>query len=87
MMSTKKIGEIVMSTGIVVFQNLDDVLEFVRKVEKYPYNMDMSRGKFVVDARSLLSLVNLGFQKEIELKVYEDNCEDLWQDIGKYVAA
>lgn len=76
-----------MSTGIVVFQNLDDVLEFVRKVEKYPYNMDMSRGKFVVDARSLLSLVNLGFQKEIELKVYEDNCEDLWQDIGKYVAA
>ena len=87
MMPTKKIGEIVMSTGIVVFQNLDDVLEFVRKVEKYPYNMDMSRGKFVVDARSLLSLVNLGFQKEIELKVYEDNCEDLWQDIGKYVAA
>ena len=87
MMPTKKIGEIVMSTGIVVFQNLDDVLEFVRKVEKYPYNMDMSRGKFVVDARSLLSLVNLGFQKEIELKVYEDNCEDLWQDIEKYVAA
>ena len=76
-----------MSTGIVVFQNLDDVLEFVRKVAKYPYNMDMSRGNFVVDARSLLSLVNLGFQKEIELKVYEDNCEDLWQDIGKYVAA
>ena len=87
MMPTKKIGEIVMSTGIVVFQNLDDVLEFVRKVEKYPYNMDMSRGKFVVDARSLLSLVNLGFKKEIELKVYEDNCEDLWQDIEKYVAA
>lgn len=76
-----------MSTGIVVFQNLDDVLEFVKKVEKYPYSMDMRRGKFVVDARSLLSLVNLGFQKEIELKVYEDHCEDLWQDIEKYVAA
>lgn len=76
-----------MSTGIVVFQNLDDLLEFVKKVEKYPYSMDMSCGKFVVDARSLLSLVNLGFQKEIELKVYEDNCEDLWQDIEKYVAA
>ena len=76
-----------MSTGIVVFQNLDDVLEFVKKVEKYPYNMDVRRGKFVVDARSLLSLVNLGFQKEIELIVYEDNCEDFWQDIEKYVAA
>ena len=76
-----------MSTRIVVFQNLDDVLEFVKKVEKYPYSMHMKRGKFVVDAKSLLALINLGFQEEIELKVYEDNCEDLWDDIKKYVAA
>lgn len=34
-----------MSKMIVVFQNPDDILEFVQKVEKYPYNMDMKRGK------------------------------------------
>ena len=30
-----------MSKRIVVFQNPSDILEFVRKVEKYPYDMDM----------------------------------------------
>ena len=76
-----------MNKKIVVFQSLDDVLEFVRKVEKYPYNMDMKRGKCIVDAKSLLGLINLGFQREIELKVYEEDCEDFLKDIEKYVAA
>ena len=40
-----------------------------------------------VDAKSLLGLMNLGFNKEIELKVYEDECQDLLQDIEKYLAA
>ena len=58
-----------MSKMIVVFQNLDDIVKFVQKVEKYPYNMDMKRGKYVVDAKSLLGLLNLGVQREIELNV------------------
>ena len=76
-----------MSKRIVVFQNPSDILEFVRKVEKYPYDMDMKRGRYIVDAKSLLGLMNLGFQNEIELKVYEEECYDLWKDIEKYVAA
>ena len=76
-----------MSKRIVVFQNPSDILEFVRKVEEYPYDMDMKRGRYIVDAKSLLGLMNLGFQNEIELKVYEEECDDLWKDIEKYVAA
>lgn len=49
--------------------------------------MDMKRGRYIVDAKSLLGLMNLGFQNEIELKVYEEECDDLWKDIEKYVAA
>ena len=76
-----------MSKRIVVFQNPSDILEFVRKVEKYPYDMDMKHVRYIVDAKSLLGLMNLGFQNEIELKVYEEECDDLWKDIEKYVAA
>ena len=76
-----------MSKKIVVFHNPDEVLDFVKKVEKYPYDMDMKRGKYLVDAKSLLGLMNLGFGREIELKVYHDDCQDLWKDIEKYVAA
>lgn len=76
-----------MNRMTVVFQNPDDILEFVQKVEKYPYNMDMKRGKYVVDAKSLLGLMNLGFHKEIELEVHEEECEDLRRDIEGFIAA
>ena len=70
-----------MNKMIVVFHSLDDIVKFVQKVEKYPYNMDMKRGKYVVDAKSLLGLLNLGFQREIELNVYEEECGALRKNL------
>ncbi|WP_334159823.1 HPr family phosphocarrier protein, partial [Muricomes intestini] len=52
---------------IIKFKNPDEVRAFVNKVEKYPYDMDMKRGRFVVDAKSILGIMNLGFNNPIEL--------------------
>lgn len=71
----------------VSFRNPSDVLDFVSKVEKYPFHMDLSRGSIVVDAKSLLGIINLGFNQEASLKVYADECGELRQDIKKYIAA
>lgn len=76
-----------MSKKTIVFQKPDDVLDFVNKVGKYPFDMDMKRGRFIVDAKSVLGLMNLGLKNKIELQVYNDNCEELWEDIQKYLAA
>lgn len=76
-----------MSKRTIMFSNPDDVLNFVKKVEKYPYDMDMRSGRYTVDAKSFLGLLNLGFNKKIELKVYEEECQDLFKDIEQYVAA
>ena len=76
-----------MNKMTVVFQNPDDILEFVQKVEKYPYNMDMKSGRFTVDAKSLFGLLNLGLERKIELKVYDEDCDALFDDIAPYLAA
>ena len=60
-----------MSQRTIIFSSPEDVLNFVRTVEKYPYDMDLESGRAVVDAKSLLGLMNLGLNKEIELKVYD----------------
>ena len=49
--------------------------------------MDMESGRAVVDEKSLLGLMNLGLNKEIELKVYDENCQDLFDEISEYFAA
>lgn len=76
-----------MSSRTVVFSNPDDVMNFVKTVEKYPYDMDMKSGRCIVDAKSLLGLLNLGCNKEIELNVYDDECQDLFHNIERYVVA
>ena len=45
--------------------------------------MDLESGRAVVDAKSLLGLMNLGLNKEIELKVYDENCQDLFDEISR----
>ena len=76
-----------MSTKNVIFSNPGDVIDFVKIVEKYPFDMDMKRGRSIVDAKSLLGLMNLGFDQKIELKVYDEECDDLWKELDKFVAA
>ena len=82
-----KKGEKRMNQMIIKFQNPEEVLDFVNKVAKYPYDMDMKRGRFVVDAKSILGIMNLGCNHPIELKIYDEDCEDLKQEISKYAAA
>ena len=45
----------------LTFRNPDEVLDFVKTVEQYPFDMDLCRGSVVVDAKSLLGIMNLGF--------------------------
>lgn len=76
-----------MNSKTIAFSNPDDVMNFVRTVERYPYDMDVRRGKCIADAKSLLGLLNLGCNRKIELNVYEEECQDLFQNIAQYVVA
>lgn len=76
-----------MSQIMIKFKNPEEVLEFVNKVAKYPFDMDMKRGRFIVDAKSILGIMNLGFNNLIELQVYHENCDQLKEEISKYLAA
>lgn len=76
-----------MSTVKVTFKNPEEILSFLNTVEKYDINMDMRRGRFIVDAKSLLGIINLGLNNVIELNMYDDDCEQLKQAIAQYVTA
>ena len=71
----------------LTFRNPDEVLDFVKTVEQYPFDMDLCRGSVVVDAKSLLGIMNLGFNHTVNLKIYSNDCNELFQNIEKYKAA
>lgn len=71
----------------LTFRNPDEVLDFVKTVEQYPFDMDLCRGSVVVDAKSLLGIMNLGVNQTVNLKIYSNDCNELFQNIEKYKAA
>lgn len=74
-----------MNGMMIKFKNQEEILNFVDTVTKYPYEMDMKRGRFTVDAKSLLGIMNLGLNSLIELKIYgEDGTE--YEDLKKAIS-
>lgn len=59
------------------FQSISDVKEFVQVVNSYPYDVDLSSGRYVVDAKSIMGIFSLELQSVINLEIHSNNCDDL----------
>lgn len=69
----------------VSFPSTESVKEFVNAVSRYPYEVDLHSGRYIVDAKSLLGIFSLDLAKPIVCEIYNDNCDDLVKDINKYI--
>ncbi len=76
-----------MSKMKVVFNNIDEIQEFINIVNKYPFDMALEREHLEVGATSLLAIIYLGLQEEISLKVNADSVEELKEEIEQFIAA
>ncbi|MCL2062420.1 MAG: HPr family phosphocarrier protein [Firmicutes bacterium] len=61
------------------------VKNFVNVVSKYPYDIDLRSGRFVIDAKSLLGIFSLDLSKPIILEIYSDNCDDLLAELKQFI--
>lgn len=70
----------------VYFPTIESVKDFVVAVSRYPYDIDLHNGRYVVDAKSLLGIYSLDLAKPIVCEIYNDNCDELLKDINKFIA-
>ena len=75
-----------MSDVKLTFKTPDEIVEFVNTISRYDFDVDVKRGRIVVDAKSLLGIMHLGLNSTLELQVHSDNCEDLQTELAKYAA-
>ena len=66
-----------MKTIFVVLQSINDVKNFVTIVSKYNFDIDLTSGRYVVDAKSIMGIFSLDLSKPIKMEIYSDNCDDL----------
>jgi phosphotransferase system HPr-like phosphotransfer protein len=71
---------------IIKLQSIEDVRNFVNIVAKYPLDMDLSSGRYIVDAKSIMGIFSLDLMAPIKLTIHGDNNAALLEDIKPYIA-
>ncbi|MBP5427630.1 MAG: HPr family phosphocarrier protein [Clostridiales bacterium] len=69
----------------VQLKTIDDVKDFVNVVSKCPYDVDLSSGRYVVDAKSIMGIFSLDLSKPIKVEIFSDKCDDFVEQIKKFV--
>ncbi len=64
------------------------IKSFVNIINKYPFDLDLRSGRYVVDAKSILGIFSLDLSKPIELEILSDDEAEiakLLEDIKDFV--
>ncbi len=64
----------------------EKVKDFVQIVNRYPFDVDLRSGRYVVDAKSILGIFSLDLSQVITMEIYEENCDELLEQMKPFLA-
>lgn len=71
----------------VKFASVDEIIRFVDIVKDYKSEVDLKEGHIVVDAKSLLGVMNFGTEKKLDMIILNEKCKDLLDKIDFCIVA
>ena len=74
-----------MKTFQILLSSINDVKNFVNIVSKYDYEIDLTSGRYVVDAKSIMGIFSLDLSKPIKVEIHNDNCEDVYNELKTFI--
>lgn len=74
-----------MKTVDIKLSSIEDVRKFVDIVSKYDIDIDLSYGRYIVDAKSIMGIFSLDLLKPIKLTAHSDNTDELFAEIKPYM--
>ena len=60
-----------MTTKEITFNTIEDVKQFVNRVEQYPQDVDVCCGSCMVDGQSILGILSLGIRKKLNVVIHD----------------
>ena len=61
-----------MKTFDLLLSSINDVKDFVNIVSKYDFDVDLTSGRYVVDAKSIMGIFSLDLSKPINLNIHAE---------------
>ena len=74
-----------MKTFNLLLSSINDVKDFVNIVSKYDFDVDLTSGRYIVDAKSIMGIFILDLSKPIKVEVHEDNCDEFVNEVERFM--
>ena len=74
-----------MNTFYIKLSTIGDIRKFVDIVTRQDYDIDLSSGRYVVDAKSIMGIFSLDLMNKILLTAHTDDVEDLKKALAAYI--
>lgn len=69
----------------VQLKSINDVKDFVRIVNDFPYDVDLASGRYIVDAKSIMGIFSLDLTQPIEVSIHNEGGEDLKKRLQSFI--
>lgn len=61
----------------VKLNNIETLKNFISDVSKFESNIDAIRGRYVIDAKSIMGMFSIDLSKPVDILIYSDNEREL----------
>lgn len=69
----------------ILLKSINDVKDFVNIVNKYDFDADLTSGRYVVDAKSIMGIFSLDLSKPIRVDVHAEECGNFCEEIKSFI--
>lgn len=69
----------------ISLKSINDVKDFVNIVNRYDFDVDLSSGRYIVDAKSIMGIFSLDLSKPIKVELQVEDCGNFCEEVKRFV--
>lgn len=74
-----------MKTFNIMLKSINDVKDFVNIVNRYDFDVDLTSGRYIVDAKSIMGIFSLDLSKPIKVEAHSDNTDSFINEVKPFI--
>ena len=74
-----------MTSVEIKLASVQDIRTFVEKVSRYAMEIDLSSGRYIVNAKSIMGIFSLELDNPVTLTAHGEDCDDLLTDLSEFI--
>ncbi|MCL2059143.1 MAG: HPr family phosphocarrier protein [Oscillospiraceae bacterium] len=73
-----------MKTFNIMLRSINDVKDFVNIANRFDFDIDMTSGRYVVDAKSIMGIFSLDLSKSIKVEAHADDDGKFYSEVKRF---